>query len=198
MSSSVNKRQHGEMMNSLFNAIHEDDGIETAVLQGVAATLTEVLEESSDEDEQERTWGGSRPGKAPNKNRDFVRAYERLVSQYFQGVESIYDEGDFERRFRMPRAVFNRIADAVFGKGMFVLRHDATGKAGIHPLVRLVACLRLLAYGTAADSVDENLEISETVASDSLTKIAEIVVEKFGPGYLNRCPTEEEKKEIVS
>ena len=65
MSSSGNKRQHAEMMDSLFKAIHEDDSIETAVLQGVAATLTEVLEESSNKDEQERTWGGLRPGKAP-------------------------------------------------------------------------------------------------------------------------------------
>ena len=32
-------------------------------------------------------------------------------------------------------AVFNRIADAVFGKGMFILRQDAACKAGIHPLV---------------------------------------------------------------
>jgi hypothetical protein len=35
MSSSLNKRQHAEMMDSLFNAIHEDDGIETAVLRPV-------------------------------------------------------------------------------------------------------------------------------------------------------------------
>jgi hypothetical protein len=57
--------------------------------------------------------------------------------------------------------------------------------------------LRLLAYGTAADSVlDENLEISEIVALDALTKFAEIVVEKFVPEYLNRCPTEEGKKEL--
>ena len=56
MSSSLNKRQHAEMIDSLFNAIHEDDGIETAVLQGVvAATLTAVLE-SSDEDEEETQW----------------------------------------------------------------------------------------------------------------------------------------------
>jgi hypothetical protein len=185
------------MIDSLFNAIHEDDGIETAVLQGVvAATLTAVLE-SSDEDEEETQWGGSRPGKAPNKTRDFVRAYERLVSQYFQGVESIYDEGDFERRFRMPRSIFNRIADAIFGEESFVLRQDALGKNGIHPLVRLTACLRLLAYGTPPDSLDENLEISETVASDSLKEFSRIMIQKFGAQYLNRCPTTEEKNRMV-
>ena len=197
MSSSLNKRQHAEMIDSLFNAIHEDDGIETAVLQGVvAATLTAVLE-SSDEDEEETQWGGSRPGKAPNKMRDFERAYQRLLSQYFNVVESIYDEGDFERRFRMPRAVFNRIADAVFGQQSFVLRQDALGRNGIHPLVRLTACLRILAYGVPSDSLDENLEVSETVTSESLKEFAKIMINKFGAQYLNRCPTKEEKNRMV-
>jgi hypothetical protein len=195
-SSGSNKRQHEAMIASVYSSIHEDDGIEATVLQGVVATVEEVLE-SSDEDEEETQWGGSRPGKAPNKMRDFERAYQRLLSQYFNGVESIYDEGNFERRFRMPRAVFNRIADAVFGEQSFVLRQDATGRNGVHPLVRLTACLRLLAYGTPSDSLDENLEISETVASESLKEFAKIMINKFGAQYLNRCPTKEEKNRMV-
>jgi hypothetical protein len=184
------------MIASVYSSIHEDDGIEATVLQGVVAAVEEVLE-SSDEEEEETQWGGSRPGKAPNKMRDFERAYQRLLSQYFNGVESIYDEGDFERRFRMPRAVFNRIADAVFGQQSFVLRQDALGRNGIHPLVRLTPCLRILAYGVPSDSLDENLEVSETVTSESLKEFANIMINKFGAQYLNRCPTKEEKNRMV-
>ena len=97
----------------------------------------------------------------------------------------------------MPRSIFNRIADAIFGEESFVLRQDALGKNGIHPLVRLTACLRLLAYGTPPDSLDENLEISETVASDSLKEFSRIMIQKFGAQYLNRCPTTEEKNRMV-
>ena len=52
MSSSGRKRQHEAMMASIYSSIHEDDGIEATVLQGVVATVEEVLE-SSDEDEEE-------------------------------------------------------------------------------------------------------------------------------------------------
>jgi hypothetical protein len=102
----------------------------------------------------------------------------------------------------MPQATFNRIADAVFGEETFILRQDTLVKSGIHPLVRLTAYLRLLAYGTArlypSDSLDENLEISETVAWDSLLKqFTKIIIKKFSAQNLNRCPTEEEINRTV-
>jgi hypothetical protein len=142
--------------------------------------------------------GGSRPaGKAPNKKRDFEQAYKRLLEQYFRGPDSIYNEGDFERRFWMPpRAIFNKISDAIFGEVPFTLHKNRAGKAGIHPLVCLVACLRLLAYDTAADSVDENLEMLETVASHALKEFARLMVQKFGAQYLTGVPPLRRKKEI--
>ena len=105
----MNKRRHEDMVASLFAAIQEDDGIEASLLQTVAATLAVLLES---DDEEEKQWGGSsQPGKAPNKKRDFERAYKMLLEQYFRGPDSIYNEGDFERRFRLPRAIFNKISD---------------------------------------------------------------------------------------
>ena len=61
--------------------------------------------------------GGGSPayGKAPNKERGFDEAYDRLVRDYFSGPESTYDETDFERRFRMPRSVFTLLHGAVVG-----------------------------------------------------------------------------------
>ena len=53
------------------------------------ATFAVLLDSSSDEDEEGiRPWGGSKPGKAPNKKRDFHGAYERVVRNYFNGRES--------------------------------------------------------------------------------------------------------------
>jgi hypothetical protein len=70
--------------------------------------------DSDSSDDDENGWGGSMQGKAPNKNRDC--AYQCLVKNYFCGTDSKFDEKDFERRFRMPRAVFNRIAERIIGK----------------------------------------------------------------------------------
>lgn len=44
-----------------------------------------------------------RLAKAANKERDFKAANEQVMKDYFSGPDSIYNERDFERRFRVPR-----------------------------------------------------------------------------------------------
>jgi hypothetical protein len=102
--------------------------------------LSETVE---DVDESQRIWGeGSRVGRAPNKARNFDAAFDRLMLNYFSGDTSKYSEDDFERRFRMPRSVFYNIWNKIRGKGLFVEKEiNFSGKKGIHPLVRLTACL---------------------------------------------------------
>lgn len=46
-----------------------------------------------------------------------------------------YDERDFERRFRMPTVIFNRIFRGIEGKGEFKRQSDCTGEKGIYPLI---------------------------------------------------------------
>jgi len=153
------------------------------------ASLPSMLAGSSSEDEEVK-WGGSVPGKAPNKARDFQQAKETLYRQYFSGEASTFNEVDFERRFRMPRQVFMVVKDAVLGEGPFIQGTDAFGKAGIDPVVRLTACLRKLAYGTSSDSNDETFEISESVINRDFPVMCRIVKEKLGR-YLNNAPTAE-------
>jgi hypothetical protein len=68
-------------------------------LMGIAASMEEDAEMSEEGEETPAVWGGSRPGKAPNKNRDFMGAHAKLVEHYFSGEESLYNETDFEQRF---------------------------------------------------------------------------------------------------
>jgi hypothetical protein len=136
-------------------------------------------------------WGGSKPEKAPNKKRDFGAADALLCQHYFSGPEAIYDEIDFERRFRMPRTVFNRLLNGVTGRGKFIQHQQLIGPPGITPLLRLVACLRIICNGTAADAQDEHYQIGESTALMSLKELTRHVVAVL---YLNRCPNEEEKR----
>ena len=151
---------------------------------------------SSSSDEEESFARSNREGKSPNKKREFLAAYHKVVGDYFNGRDSKYDEKDFERRFRCPRSVFNRIHDAVMGSSIFVHRKDATGKLGIFPLVKLVGCFRYLAYGDAFDREDENLQIGESTLQDYTKVFAKMIVDAFGAEYLNRCPTLEEREAI--
>ena len=103
-----------------------------------------MIMETSSEEEDFRFKRKKRE-KAPNKRRDFHCAYETLVRNYFSRRESVYSEQDFERRFRVPRTIFNRINDALMGRAPFIHYEDATKKKGIYPLVKLVACFRYIA-----------------------------------------------------
>jgi hypothetical protein len=120
-----------------------------------------------------------------------------LIQDYFNGSESVYDEDDFERRFRMPRSAFSRIYEKIYGHGRFKESRDALGKGGIHPLVRMVACLRHLHYGDAYDREDENLRIGEETLRQSVKEFVLLVKKFFGKEYLNRCPSEQEKEKIL-
>jgi hypothetical protein len=133
----------------------------------VAAATVNLIDELYDNQTQKKK-GGSLPGKATNKRRDFGDAYHRLVIDYFSGVNSVYNEVDFERRFRINRGVFVRIYETLLGKGKFIQRSDALGKQGIHPLVRMVACLRYLAYGSSYDTTDEQIPKSSIISSSTL------------------------------
>jgi len=148
----------------------EDEAFLQEMLEGddledkaIAAVVHAILSR----DDEEANWGGSRPGKAPNKDREFEVAYERLVKDYFSGEASKYDENDFERRFRVNETVFNRLRNAVEGKGLFQQRQDCTGKSGIHPLCCITAILWVLGNGDPFDCEDEYLQISETSVGDS-------------------------------
>jgi hypothetical protein len=152
---------------------------------------------ASSSDEEPSHWGGSTTGKAKNKDRNFFDAYSKLIKDYFNGTDSIYDESDFERRFRMPRSVFNELFDAINGHGSFKQRRDCVGKQGIHPLVRTVACLRHICYGGAYDREDENMRMGEETLRLSVKEFTRLVVKLFGKQYLNRSPSDEEKESIL-
>ena len=108
-------------MSGLQN-FEEDLAITTIILED--AIDDEVIEVVLDElaslsDEEATPWGGSPPGKSPNKERDFAGAYVQLMKDYFSGMDSVFDENDFRRHFRLTRDMFGRINDAMLGEGHF-------------------------------------------------------------------------------
>ena len=56
----------------------------------------------------------------------------------------------------------------------------------------------MLLYGDCSDCSDEYLQMSETVASKIFKEFCRLIVDKFGAEYLNRCPTDAEKEEVLS
>ena len=66
----------------------------------------------------------------------------------------------------MPRVVFNKIHGKLMGKDPFIQKRGMFGRPRIHPLAKLAACLRLIAYGDAFDREDENLRLAGSTLKD--------------------------------
>ena len=138
---------------------------------------------------EKRPWGASVTGQRTNKRRGFEKGMRLFHDMYFR-PSSIYDEADFERRFRMPRQLFERIKTDLLGRGLFVHRRDATGKRGIHPEMRLIAALRVLAYGVSFNAMDELCRMSGASALESFRGFIDEAIAVYKDEYL-RHPNEQ-------
>jgi hypothetical protein len=128
--------------------------------------------------------------------RDHAAAHERLVADYF-AEEPLYPESMFRTRFRMNRHLFLRIVDALGQwSPYFTYRTDCAGRIGLSPLQKCTAAMRMLAYGSPADALDEYLKIGKSTALHCLDMFAQGVIEVFGGEYLRR-PTHEDVERIL-
>lgn len=128
--------------------------------------------------------------------RGHEEGHQRLYNDYF-AEHPVYNSRIFRRRFRMQKHLFLRIKNAVEENDTwFELRRDAKGELGLSPLQKCTAALRMLAYGMAADQVDEYLRMGETTARTSLIRFSEGVIKIFGEEYLRR-PTESDLQRLL-
>jgi len=145
-----------------------------------------------------RQYHGSTAGRRGNKRRDFAAGVHNILRDYFGvgGLPPIYDERDFETRFRVPRSVFRRVYLAVKDEPFFQQRINATGKLKAHPLQKVVAAFRVITYGEAADRAGEYVRLSRTVIATSTKLLMEFIVRRWGPTYLRR-PNQDELNTIM-
>ncbi|XP_057248059.1 uncharacterized protein LOC104885458 [Beta vulgaris subsp. vulgaris] len=111
------------------------------------------------------------------RTRNFVRrereeAHERLFHDYFSN-EPLYPEKFFVVVLYAWH-VFLRIVE------------DATGRMGASKLQKCTAAIRMLAYGSSSDAVDEYLKIASSTR-ECLLHFVEAVVARFGDEYLRKA-----------
>jgi hypothetical protein len=113
-------------------------------------------------------------------NRDHEGDHSRLVAKYFSDTP-LYTDNQFRRRFRMRKHLFKRIVEALGDwSPYFRLRRDAFGKVGQSPLQKCTAAIRMLAYGSPANLMDETFGIAESTAMECLIHFVHGVRSLFG------------------
>jgi hypothetical protein len=108
-----------------------------------------------------------------------------------------YTEEEFERRFRMPRSVFDEEYVVVFQDNYFRERKDATGKPGAFPIQKVISALRQLCYGLSSDGAEEYKGPSESTSNGALKMFCNVLSHYLGEKYLRR-PNAADLKQIES
>ncbi|KAE8904668.1 hypothetical protein PF002_g22338 [Phytophthora fragariae] len=78
----------------------------------------------------------------------------------------------------------------------FEHKRYAAGRVGISSPLNVTSALRVLAYASSFDSIDENLEMSETTVKNCVQHFCVAVIAVFSPEYL-RPPTPSEIRELL-
>ncbi|XP_022020094.1 uncharacterized protein LOC110920171 [Helianthus annuus] len=85
----------------------------------------------------------------------------RMWNDYF-APNPVFPEHFFRRPFRMSIRLFNRIVERLTEHNKwFSQRFDAIGRKGLSPQQKCIAAIRQLAYGVAADEIDEYVHIGK-------------------------------------
>ncbi|XP_024010245.1 putative nuclease HARBI1 [Eutrema salsugineum] len=139
--------------------------------------------------------------RASKKKRAYIErnreeGHMRLWNDYFR-EDPVYPPYLFRRRFRMNKHLFLRIVDTLSTQvPFFQQRRDSTGRSGLSPLQKCTAAIRMMAYGSAADAVDEYLRLGESTAISCLENFVEGIIYLFGDEYLRR-PTPEDLQRLL-
>uniref|UniRef100_A0A0D3CAE9 GRF-type domain-containing protein n=1 Tax=Brassica oleracea var. oleracea TaxID=109376 RepID=A0A0D3CAE9_BRAOL len=128
-------------------------------------------------------------GLAAQRNRE--EGHNHLWNDYF--IENpTYSRSLFRQGFRMNKSLFQRIVHRLSTEiQYFQQSEDATGRSSLTPLQKCTAAIRQLAYGCAADTVDEYVRIGETTARKCLHNFAAGIITLFGDEYLRRSTPED-------
>ena len=135
---------------------------------------------------KKRHHGGSTHGRRYIR-RDRKERHDLIINDYFKGEHSKYTSEHFRRRFRMDLKLFKKILLAIGNyDDYFTQKVDAVGKDGLSPLQKMIAAVRMLAYGCLADILDEYVQIGESTAIESLKRFCDDVVGVFEKQYLRK------------
>ena len=164
--------------------------------QHIQIAFLEDSDSDSESDLEFPNHGGSRPGRAPNINRDFEAGHVQILNDYFSENPK-YGPRLFRRRFRMSRRLFLRVISGILEVDSdFEQRVDALGKCGVSTLQKTVSAMRILAYGCSSDAVDEYCHIGPATASEYFYKFCQAVIKRFGTEYL-RSPSPDDLHRIL-
>ncbi|XP_073355290.1 uncharacterized protein [Aegilops tauschii subsp. strangulata] len=123
--------------------------------------------------------GGSASGRLKAKQRHRLEGYCLLYSDYFADAP-LHGEKIFRRRYWMSRKLFLGIVNSIYEFDIyFKCKKDCTGTLGFTSLRKCTTTMRMLAYRTPGDSLEDYGRMAESTSIECLYKLCGAVVAVF-------------------
>ncbi|XP_070682437.1 uncharacterized protein [Malus domestica] len=151
--------------------------------QNIAAVIAAAM--MCQPTEEQPQWGGSIAGRS-YKPRNRAMTHVNLMNNYFD-PNSMYTEEDFRRHFQMRRHVFERfLCDVQHVNPYFRQKRDRASRPSFSPHQKVTVALRMMTYGSPADSMDETHGMSESTCLDTLQEFCDTIVQLYKDEYLHK------------
>ncbi|KAI5328310.1 hypothetical protein L3X38_027707 [Prunus dulcis] len=154
---------------------------------GIAVALLE---------EKNQSRRGSREGCGPNVDRHRHSRGKNLMEDYFI-PQSLYSDVHFRGRYRMQPHLFNKIMHDICNYDeYFVQKRNCAGNLGLLPEQKFTVVIRMLAYGSSADQVDEIARMGKSTVLESMVRSCDAVETLYTRDYLRR-PTPRDLQRLL-
>nr|XP_008385960.2 uncharacterized protein LOC103448477 [Malus domestica] len=122
--------------------------------------------------------------------------HANLMNNYFN-PNSVYTEDDFRHRFWMRHHFFEHLfRDVQQVNPYFQQKRDRAGHSGFSPHQKVTIALRMMAYGSPVDSMDETHGMSESTCVDTLEQFCDTIVHVYKDEYLHE-PNQEDMNWLI-
>ncbi|CAL2227405.1 unnamed protein product [Prunus armeniaca] len=137
-------------------------------------------------EEENQSRRGSREGRALNVDRRRHSQGKNLLEDYFI-PHSLYSDVHFRARYRIQPHLFNKVMHDICNYDeYFVQKKNCAGNLGFLPEQKFTTVIRMLAYGSSADQVDEIARMGKSTILESLVRFCYAVENLYTKDYLRR------------
>ncbi|XP_068337698.1 uncharacterized protein [Pyrus communis] len=138
--------------------------------------MAQMRREDNESDEEAEV--GSIAGRS-YKPRNRAMMHASLMNNYFN-LNLVYIEEDFRRRFQMRSHVFECLLhDVQQVNPYFRQKKNKAGRLDFSPHQKVTVALRMMAYGSPVDSMDETHGMSEFTCLDTIAELCDTIVQLY-------------------
>ncbi|XP_020414092.1 uncharacterized protein LOC109947696 [Prunus persica] len=127
---------------------------------------------------------GSQVDRGPNVDKYRHSRGKNFLEDYFI-PNYVYSNVDFHGRYRMQPHLFNKVMHNVCNYDAYLIQKcDAAGVLGLFSKQKLTTVIRMLAYGSSADQVDEIARMRKSITLESLARFCDAIETLYTRDYL--------------